>query len=251
MNQELKEYTLKYNHRCALVLGSHRSGTSVLTRSLLAVGVFLGDSLYGSRYDNPKGFFEDRTANQLDDGFLNCIARRWDSLLLPDPIEYEVIAAYQKNLKENAMKNQRDLFKNIVKNKLNEKKNEDMEKETDEDEDEKTPSSKKTINISYEPENYKKNRAKSLDNLIAMLMKKEPVNEDNGAIDLDVDDDISPGSRGGSDEEEERKKLLKKIANSLGTGENVAGINPFESNLISSIIIINPSSLSYRYTLQS
>jgi hypothetical protein len=129
----------------------------------------------------------------------------------------------KKNLKENAMKNQRDLFRNIVKNKLNEKKNEDMEKENDEDEDEKTPSSKKTINISYEPENYKKNRAKSLDNLIAMLMKKEPVNEDNGAIDLDVDADTE------APDEEERKKLLKKIANSLGTGENIAGINPFET----------------------
>jgi len=131
----------------------------------------------------------------------------------------------KKNLKENAMKNQRDLFKNIVKNKLNEKKNEDMEKENDEDEDEKRPSSKKTINISYEPENYKKNRAKSLDNLIAMLMKKEPVNEDIGPIDLDVDADTD------APDEEERKKLLKKIANSLGTGENVAGINPFESEV--------------------
>jgi hypothetical protein len=95
--------------------------------------------------------------------------------------------------------------------------------DADGDEDEKTPSSKKTINISYEPENYKKNRAKSLDNLIAMLMKKEPVNEDNGAIDLDVDADTE------APDEEERKKLLKKIANSLGTGENIAGINPFET----------------------
>ena len=47
------------NKRCALVLGSHRSGTSVLSRALLAAGVFLGKSLYGPRFDNPKGFFED------------------------------------------------------------------------------------------------------------------------------------------------------------------------------------------------
>ena len=134
----------------------------------------------------------------------------------------------KKNLKENAMKNQRDLFRNIVKNKLNEKKNEDMEKENDEDE--KTPSGKKTINISYEPQNYKKNRTKSLDNLIAMLIKKEPVNEDIG-IDLDVDDDVAPGGRGGSDEEEERKKLLKKIANALGLQGNIAGISPYDPDI--------------------
>jgi hypothetical protein len=136
----------------------------------------------------------------------------------------------KKNLKENAMKNQRDLFRNIVKNKLNEKKNEDMEKENDEDE--KTPSGKKTINISYEPENYKKNRAKSLDNLIAMLTKKEPVNEDIGVIDSGVydEDDISLG-RGGSDEEEEKKKMLKKIANSLGLEGNIAGISPYDPDI--------------------
>jgi len=112
---------------------------------------------------------------------------------------------------------------------LNEKKNEDMEKENDEDE--KTPSGKKTINISYEPQNYKKNRAKSLDNLIAMLTKREPVNEDIGPIDLDVDGDVAPGGREGSDEEEERKKLLKKIANSLGLQGNIAGISPYDPDI--------------------
>ena len=88
------------NKRCALVLGSHRSGTSVLSRALVAVGVFLGEDLYGPRSDNPKGFFEDQITNQLDDRFLNRIERQWNSLLLPDPVDSEVISAYQNSLKK-------------------------------------------------------------------------------------------------------------------------------------------------------
>ena len=87
------------NKRCTLVLGSHRSGTSVLTRSLLAAGVFLGERLYGPRFDNPKGFFEDQITNQLDDRFLNRIERQWNSLLLPDSVDSDIISAYQNSLK--------------------------------------------------------------------------------------------------------------------------------------------------------
>ena len=107
-----------------------------------------------------------------------------------------------------------------------------MEKENDEDEDEKSSSAKKTINISYEPENYKKNRSKALNSLRAMLVKqdqREPVNEEDGGavggIDIDVDDDYA----GAPNEEERKKRLLQQIANSLGTEGNIAGINPFET----------------------
>ena len=130
----------------------------------------------------------------------------------------------KKKLKENTMKNQRDLFRNIVKNKLNEKKNQDVDNNNDEDEDTDgtSSSSKKTINISYEPKNYKKNRTNSLNNLIAMLTKREPVNED-----LEVGTEGEGEDKKDSDEEE-RKKLLMKIANSIGTEGNIAGINPYE-----------------------
>lgn len=104
MPLSLNGTAFKTNNRCALVLGSHRSGTSVLTRSLLAVGVFLGETLYGPRFDNPKGFFEDQTTNQLDDGFLNGIEKQWNSLLMPESVNTEVISAYQKNLKENVFR---------------------------------------------------------------------------------------------------------------------------------------------------
>ena len=61
----------------------------------------MGESLYGPRFDNPKGFYEDQNTNRIDDDFLSCIARQWNSLLLPDSVEPEVISAYQKKLKEN------------------------------------------------------------------------------------------------------------------------------------------------------
>lgn len=41
------------------VLGMARSGTSVITRGLQAVGVDLGDQLYRPDHRNPKGFYED------------------------------------------------------------------------------------------------------------------------------------------------------------------------------------------------
>lgn len=86
--------------RCVIVLGSHRSGTSVLTRAQLAVGVDLGECLYGPRSDNQKGFFEDKFANQQNEAFLARIDRRWHSLLAPEAIDHEVISDYQRNLQE-------------------------------------------------------------------------------------------------------------------------------------------------------
>ncbi len=100
MPHNLNGTAFKLNRRCALVLGSHRSGTSVLSRALFAAGVFLGESLYGPRFDNPKGFFEDQITNQLDESLLNRIKRLWNSLLLPDSVDPEVISAYQNSLKK-------------------------------------------------------------------------------------------------------------------------------------------------------
>jgi hypothetical protein len=100
MSLDLNGTALLSKKRCALVLGSHRSGTSVLTRSLLAAGVFLGDSFYIPRLDNPKGFFEDMVTNQENEAFLSRIGRRWNTLQMPDSIDPEAISTYQKCLKE-------------------------------------------------------------------------------------------------------------------------------------------------------
>lgn len=42
-----------------IILGMHRSGTSLLANLMQAIGVFMGDHLLAGRNDNPRGFFED------------------------------------------------------------------------------------------------------------------------------------------------------------------------------------------------
>lgn len=99
---------VKSNCYSVLVLGSHRVGTSVLSRALETAGVYLGEGLIGPRSDNPKGFFEDQIANQLDEDFLNEIQCRWDSLVLPVAIEPQAITAYQEQLKDKILKRFKD-----------------------------------------------------------------------------------------------------------------------------------------------
>ena len=67
-----------------IVLGMHRSGTSVLTRGLAAVGVNLGDQLMPGGPDNPKGFFEDLNIVKLNSEMLTELGSYWDSLWIPD-----------------------------------------------------------------------------------------------------------------------------------------------------------------------
>ena len=66
--------------RLVVVLGMHRSGTSAVTRALMALGAELGDSLLLAQKENPKGFFEDSDLNSLNIEMLGAIGQRWDSL---------------------------------------------------------------------------------------------------------------------------------------------------------------------------
>lgn len=100
----MKKYTYKQRASAVLVLGSHRSGTSVLTRALASAGVCLGNDLYGPRYDNPKGFFEDKIANQLDDEFIGSFGGWWGSLMHPSLVSQCLVATYQNALKEKVFK---------------------------------------------------------------------------------------------------------------------------------------------------
>ncbi len=69
--------------RLILVLGMHRSGTSVITRALETLGVCLGDDLLPGKEDNPKGFFEDRKLQKANDDLLVSNGCYWDSVELP------------------------------------------------------------------------------------------------------------------------------------------------------------------------
>ena len=68
-----------------LVLGMHRSGTSMLTRALHAHGCALSRELLGANSSNPSGHWESRVAIDIDDQLLDGLGRSWDDLRdLPD-----------------------------------------------------------------------------------------------------------------------------------------------------------------------
>lgn len=59
------------NDRLTLVLGMHRSGTSLLTRGLMTLGLDLGANLMPPEADNPKGFWEDLDIVNLNETIIN------------------------------------------------------------------------------------------------------------------------------------------------------------------------------------
>ena len=60
-----------------VVLGMHRSGTSLVTRGLQVLGVELGDALLPPQKDNPRGFWEDIDINNLNIEMLEFLDRDW------------------------------------------------------------------------------------------------------------------------------------------------------------------------------
>lgn len=59
-------------HNC-LILGSGRSGTSMVAGTLSKVGYFMGDNLYPARESNPKGFFEDSEINEINEHIIELV----------------------------------------------------------------------------------------------------------------------------------------------------------------------------------
>jgi hypothetical protein len=53
-----------------LILGSGRSGTSMVAGTLAQSGYFMGERLYTPRHSNPKGFFEDVEINAINEAIL-------------------------------------------------------------------------------------------------------------------------------------------------------------------------------------
>ena len=82
-----QNYFKKYksqNKKLIVVLGMHRSGTSVITRGLQTMGVDLGHALLPVQDDNPKGFWEDVDINALNMEMLDFLNKDWYHL---SPIE--------------------------------------------------------------------------------------------------------------------------------------------------------------------
>jgi len=64
----------------ALVLGMHRSGTSAITRALIALGAHAGGNLVPPASDNPKGFFECLDVVNINNKLLSLIGLDFVSL---------------------------------------------------------------------------------------------------------------------------------------------------------------------------
>jgi len=81
-----------------LILGSGRSGTSMMGGIMHDSGYFMGDNLYPTRDSNPKGFFENDEINGINEDILSNYAsignkphygQRWLSSI---PVNIEINA---------------------------------------------------------------------------------------------------------------------------------------------------------------
>src|SRR5688500_5863231 len=71
-----------------IVLGMHRSGTSVLARALNLMGAYFGPEgiSTGANAENPKGFWERRDVRALNDSVLRGAGCDWNRVLRFDPL---------------------------------------------------------------------------------------------------------------------------------------------------------------------
>lgn len=90
--------------RLILVLGAHRSGTSLLALSLPVLGVELGERLQGAAKDNPRGFGEDVDFQAINDSALKAVGAAWDTLGPLDLAKAEPRAAVRKILEDRIAK---------------------------------------------------------------------------------------------------------------------------------------------------
>ena len=102
-----------HNKRLIVVLGMHRSGTSVLTRALAALDIDLGnDFIPNVSAENAKGFWEDAEINNFNIKLLQAINTDWfklspikkNELFEKNDLRHEAIQLLEKKFSN------RDLF---------------------------------------------------------------------------------------------------------------------------------------------
>lgn len=79
------------NSKLIVVLGMHRSGTSVITRGLQVLGVNLGDRFLPPKGDNQKGFWEDSDINAINIEMLNAVGSDWHHLAAIEAKDIEIL----------------------------------------------------------------------------------------------------------------------------------------------------------------
>lgn len=87
MGQTTKIHSADAPQIVVLVLGMHRSGTSLLASLIRALGVNVGESLYPPDVHNPAGYFEDEACMQIQERMLTTLGQPWSEAIgmLPFP----------------------------------------------------------------------------------------------------------------------------------------------------------------------
>jgi hypothetical protein len=82
-----------------MVVGMHRSGTSVISRSLGAFDISLGDNLMPGDGSNPKGFYEDMDTYELNEKLLGHIDQQWST---HEPLPIDAFSSMHKTFSSEA-----------------------------------------------------------------------------------------------------------------------------------------------------
>jgi hypothetical protein len=87
-----------------LILGMHRSGTSLLSSLVQALGITVGENLLPSDIHNPAGYFEDRECVEIQDRLLEALSQPWNGEkgMLPFPSQWWRTPVMQPLVKELA-----------------------------------------------------------------------------------------------------------------------------------------------------
>jgi O-antigen biosynthesis protein len=67
----------------------HRSGTSLLTRGLKSLGIYLGDDFVDTQFDNPTGYWEDRNIQGINERVLRAFCLKWESAVFVKDVQWE------------------------------------------------------------------------------------------------------------------------------------------------------------------
>ena len=91
----------KMNKLALIVLGMHRSGTSMLSGLLNELDLYLGDQLLEASKDNIKGYFENKAIVLENDSFLISLGLDWsNSLKFSNNIPGYLIDSYKQKIKQ-------------------------------------------------------------------------------------------------------------------------------------------------------
>jgi O-antigen biosynthesis protein len=67
----------------------HRAGTSLVTRGLKSLGIYLGDDFLDAKPDNPTGYWEDRNIVGFNSRVLNVFGLQWKSVALLTDVHWD------------------------------------------------------------------------------------------------------------------------------------------------------------------